>query len=154
MRCRRPSATPCAAATPSASSGFELWHDLAPEQLQGAHGVLRREVAEGEDAEKIVRSSFLENLAYLVERGARRSRDERVHRFRGIRLRVVHIRGPSLRVRWWMWLDHLRCASSPSLSASASVSAMTMCSVLARNGAVTCALCLPGSFRCCSQISR
>src|SRR2546426_1110757 len=96
MRCRRPSATPCAAATPSASSGFELWHDLAPEQLQGAHGVLRREVAEGEDAEKIVRSSFLENLAYLVERGARRSRDERVHRFRGIRLRVVHIRAAEL----------------------------------------------------------
>src|SRR2546426_1529489 len=96
MRCRPPSATPCAAATPSASSGFELGHDLAPEQLQGAHGVLRREVAEGEDAEKIVRSSFLENLAYLVERGARRSRDERVHRFRGIRLRVVHIRAAEL----------------------------------------------------------
>src|SRR5882672_5506505 len=74
MRCLRPSATPCAAATPSASSGFELGHDLAPEQLQGAHGVLRREVAEGEDAEKIVRSSFLENLAYLLERGARRAR--------------------------------------------------------------------------------
>src|SRR5438093_11379137 len=96
MRCRRPSATPCAAATPSASSGFELWHDLAPEQLQGAHGVLRREVAEREDTEKIVRSSFLENLAYLVERGARRSRDERVHRFGGIRLRVVHVRAAEL----------------------------------------------------------
>src|SRR2546426_12832950 len=96
MRCRRPSATPCAAATPSASSGFELWHDLAPEQLQGAHGVLRRQIAEGEDAEKIVRSSFPENLAYLVERGARRTRDERVHRFRGMRLRVVHIRAAEL----------------------------------------------------------
>src|SRR5467141_304015 len=96
MRCRRPSAMPRAAATPSASSGFEPGHDLAPEQLQGAHGVLRREVAEGEDAEKIVRSSFLENLAYLLERGARRSRDERVDRFRGIRLGVVHIRAAEL----------------------------------------------------------
>src|SRR5438445_1921308 len=96
MRCHRPSATPCAAATPSASSGFEPGHDLAPEQLQGAHGVLRREVAEGEDAQKVVRSSFLENLAYLVERGARRSRDERVHRFGGIRLRVVHVRAAEL----------------------------------------------------------
>src|SRR6267378_1973155 len=36
MRCHRPSATPYAAATPSASSGFEPGHDLAPEQLQGA----------------------------------------------------------------------------------------------------------------------
>src|SRR6266851_3454613 len=96
MRCLRPSATPCAAATPSASSGSELGHDLAPEQLQGAHGVLRRQIAEGEDAEKIVRSGFPENLAYLVERAARRSRDERVHRFRGIRLRVVHIRAAEL----------------------------------------------------------
>src|SRR2546425_12375376 len=96
MRCRRRSATPCAAATPSASSGFEPGHDLAPEQLQGAHGVFRRQVAEGEDAEKIVRSSFLENPAYLVERRARRSRDERVHRLRGIRLGVVHIRAAEL----------------------------------------------------------
>src|SRR5216684_238110 len=96
MRCLRPSATPYAAATRSASSGFELGHDRAAEQLQGAHGVFRRQVAEGEDAEKIVRSSFPENLAYLVERGARRSRDERVHRFRGIRLRVVHIRAAEL----------------------------------------------------------
>src|SRR2546426_5290904 len=96
MRCRPPSATPCAAATPSASSGFELGHDLAPEQLQGAQGVLRREIAEGEDAEKIVRSSFLKNPAYLVERRARRSRDERVHRLRGIRLRVVHVRAAEL----------------------------------------------------------
>src|SRR6267378_1749049 len=96
MRCLRPSATPCAAATPSASSGFEPGHDLAAEQLQRAHGVFRRQVAEGEDAEKIVRSSFPENLAYLVERGARRTRDERVHRFRGIRLGVVHIRAAEL----------------------------------------------------------
>src|SRR6267378_149283 len=96
MRCRRPSATPCAAATPGASSGFEPGHDLATEQLERAHGVLRREVAEGEDAEKIVRSGFPENLAYLVERGARRTRDERVHRFRGIRLGVVHIRAAEL----------------------------------------------------------
>src|SRR6266480_384104 len=96
MRCRRRSATPCAAATPSASSGFEPGHDLAPEQLQGAHGVFRREVAEGKDAEKIVRSSSLENLAYLLEGAARRSRDERVHRFRGVRLRVVHIRAAEL----------------------------------------------------------
>src|SRR2546428_7252995 len=96
MRCRRDSATLCAVATPGASSGFERGHDRAPEQLQGAHGVLRRQIAEREDAEKIVRSSFLENLAYLVERGARRSRDERVHRFRGIRLRVVHIRAAEL----------------------------------------------------------
>src|SRR3989442_12632280 len=92
MRCRQPSAMPCAAAMPSASSGFEGGHDLAPEQLQGAHGVLRRQIAEREDAEKIVRSSFLENLAYLFERGGRRSRDERVHRLRGIRIHVVHIR--------------------------------------------------------------
>src|SRR6266850_611387 len=96
MRCLRRSATRCAAATRSASSGFELGHDLATEQLQGAHGVLRRQVAEGKDAEKIVRSGFLENLAYLLGGGARRSRDERVHRFRGVRLRVVHIRAAEL----------------------------------------------------------
>src|SRR5947208_16614213 len=92
MRCRLPSATPCAAATPGASSGFEPGHDVAPEQLQGAHGVLRRQIAEGEDAEKIVRSRFLENLAYLFERGGRRSGDERVHRLSAMRLRAVHIR--------------------------------------------------------------
>src|SRR6267378_1789143 len=96
MRCPRPSATPCAAATRSASSGFELGHDLATEQLERAHGVLWRQVAEGEDAEKIVRSGFLENLAYLLEGGARRAGDERVHRFRGMRLRVVHIRAAEL----------------------------------------------------------
>src|SRR3989442_5467634 len=96
MRCRLPSATPCAAATPGASSGFEPGHDLAPEQLQGAHGVLRREVAEGKDAEKIVRSSFLENLAYLLEGGAWRAGDKRVHCVRGVGLRVVYVRAAEL----------------------------------------------------------
>src|SRR5437660_5792907 len=96
MRCRQPSATPCAAATPSASSGSELGLHLGSEKLERGERRLRREVAEGEDAEKIVRSSFLKNPAYLVERRARRSRDERVHRLRGIRLRVVHVRAAEL----------------------------------------------------------
>lgn len=87
------------------------------------------DIAEGEDAQQVVRAGDANHFPELFQHAARRTGNQALGRILGVGLDLV-------------------------FSASASVSATTRCWVLARKGVATWALCRPGSFLWRCQISR
>src|SRR5687767_3044047 len=93
----------------------QLRHDLGAEQLQRAHGVPGRDVAEGEDAKQVIDPGGLYQLRELVGDAARRAGEERMGGLRRVGFGVVHRRAPELARE----VMHVRVPSAVRLLAEA-----------------------------------